>query len=304
MESGAECNGWTVINTCEEIDLEKTLFSGQVFSFQRTGECEYTGVVGEYLMSFMQKRKTVLYKVLYGRKPTMSIHDAICYFFTLDISMHELVTKWKFDGECLSGLRMLRNELVPTIFSFVCSSNNNIPRITRMVWFLYSKGEFIMEYKGFRFHYFPSVDRLVGIEDELKANGFGYRARYVCDAAEYLKRGSESIVSGADCRKALLGIRGIGRKVADCILLIGLGRHGVVPIDTHMLNHAKKHFGICANGMSDKTYDRVQQMYVSKYGKYAGIAQLYIFKMMIDIRSKKTARMAVHESTIDGVQQC
>ncbi|KAM0671252.1 8-oxoguanine DNA glycosylase [Ordospora colligata] len=301
MENEAKYNGWTIIDTCEEIDLEKTLFSGQVFSFVRTGECEYTGVVGEYLVSFMQKGQNVLYKVLHERKPVMNIHDAVCHFFTLDVHMHELAEKWKFDDKCLSGLRMLRNELIPTIFSFICSSNNNIPRITKMVWFLYSKGEFIMEYKGSRFHYFPSVDKLVNIEDELKANSFGYRARYVCDAAVYLKISSESIVNGNDCRKALLGIRGIGKKVADCILLIGLGKHSVVPIDTHILNYARKHFGISEIRMSSAMYDRVQEIYVNKYGKYAGIAQLYIFKTMVDLRSKKNTKLEMNNNQSEGI---
>lgn len=276
---------WNALNTEEEIDLEKTLFSGQVFMFKQTGSNEYTGVVGECLVSFLQRDGSVFYKILYGGKSQEEMTREISYFFTLEIPFRPLLNKWGLDEEGkLAGLRTIRYDLVPTIFSFICSSNNNISRITKMVNFLYSKGDFMMEYKGFGFYHFPKLERLVSIEDELKQNSFGYRSRYICDAAKFLIENHAQIISNSpeDVRKALISVRGVGNKVADCISLIGMGSLGVVPIDTHIFNFARKQFGVKTRSLTDRTYRDVQKLYVEKFGKYAGIAQLYIFKEMLN----------------------
>ena len=274
---------WNALNTEEEIDLEKTLFSGQVFMFKQTGSNEYTGVVGECLVSFLQRDGSVFYKILYGGKSQEEMTREISYFFTLEIPFRPLLNKWGLDEEGkLAGLRTIRYDLVPTIFSFICSSNNNISRITKMVNFLYSKGDFMMEYKGFGFYHFPKLERLVSIEDELKQNSFGYRSRYICDAAKFLIENHAQIISNSpeDVRKALISVRGVGNKVADCISLIGMGSLGVVPIDTHIFNFARKE--VKTRSLTDRTYRDVQKLYVEKFGKYAGIAQLYIFKEMLN----------------------
>lgn len=85
-----------------------------------------------------------------------------------------------------------------------------------------------------------------------------------------------------DAKRTLTSIQGIGNKIADCISLIGMGDLGAVPIDTHIFNFTKKHFGVKAKSLTDKTYKSIQQLYRERFGAYAGIAQLYIFKEMLD----------------------
>ncbi|ADM12007.1 8-oxoguanine DNA glycosylase [Encephalitozoon intestinalis ATCC 50506] len=279
---------WISLRTEEAIDLELTLFSGQVFSFKRTGEKEYTGVLGECLVSFLQDGSRVLYKVLSGKRSPKEVEEDIFYFFTLDIKLKPLLEKWKVDSDgLLNGLRALRYDLIPTIFSFICSSNNNISRITRMVEFLYSKGEFIMKYKGIDFHRFPSLEELVSIEGELKAKGFGYRSSYICNAATYLQENYSKLQQRSRIREALVSIKGVGEKIADCILLIGVGELSAVPIDTHIFKHSKKMFRIHGKTLTRRAYGAVQELYKEKFGEYAGIAQLYIFKRMVDQAKKR-----------------
>ncbi|AFM98776.1 8-oxoguanine DNA glycosylase [Encephalitozoon hellem ATCC 50504] len=284
MKDGA----WVPLYTKEVIDLEKSLFSGQVFSFRQTDKKEYTGVLGTCLVSFLQDGDRVLYKVLDGDKTQEEVEAEISNFFTLDVELCPLLLRWKLDpSNLLVGLRALRYSLVPTIFSFICSSNNNISRITRMVGFLYSKGEFITRYKGVDFYYFPSVEKLVDIEDELRSNGFGYRSSYICNAARYLLGNRLDYQRTSEIREMMVSIKGIGYKIADCILLIGAGDLSVVPIDTHIFNHSRKVFGINEKRLSRKMYGTIQELYRRRFGEYAGIAQLYIFKGMVDLRRKK-----------------
>lgn len=69
--------------------------------------------------------------------------------------------------------------------------------------------------------------------------------------------------------------KGLGTRLQ---ILIGMGDLSIVPIDTHVLNFAKRY------SLTEKTYRYIQELCKERFGKYAGIAQLYIFKEMVDLR--------------------
>lgn len=77
----------------------------------------------------------------------------------------------------LAGARVLRQDPLECLIQFLCSSNNNIGRITKMVDFVSSLGTHLGSVAGFEFHEFPSLDRLAMVsEQELREAGFGYRS--------------------------------------------------------------------------------------------------------------------------------
>lgn len=74
------------------------------------------------------------------------------------------------------GVRVLRQDPLECLVQFICSSNNNIVRITKMVDFISSLGEYLGSVGEFDFYQFPSLERLAMIsESELRGAGFGYR---------------------------------------------------------------------------------------------------------------------------------
>lgn len=76
----------------------------------------------------------------------------------------------------LGGARVLRQDPLECLIQFLCSSNNNIQRITKMVNFISSLGTYLGTVEGFEFHEFPSLERLSTVsEQELREAGFGYR---------------------------------------------------------------------------------------------------------------------------------
>lgn len=76
----------------------------------------------------------------------------------------------------LRGARVLRQDPVECLVQFLCSSNNNIARITKMVDFVSSLGSYLGTVEGFEFYEFPSLERLAMVsEAELRQAGFGYR---------------------------------------------------------------------------------------------------------------------------------
>ncbi|KAI5169457.1 N-glycosylase/DNA lyase [Pancytospora epiphaga] len=279
---------WVRLDCDEYINLETTLFSGQIFHFKRLGNSLYGGVIGGLLAILMQRDRDVFYL---DNDPGMA--KTVRRFLNTDV----LVSV----KNPVPGLRFLTNDFYSTIFSFICSSNNNVKRITRMVDYLYSKGQQIA-FPLFendtvahgcpnvsevpQFYHLPSLESLMNIEDDLRANKFGYRAKYICDAARFLygNQLNWEKLESSEVRGQLMKIKGIGRKVADCICLISLKRFDVVPIDTHILKHSISIFGLPTRTLTSRTYDKIQENWRARYGEYAGIVQLHVFKRYLDGR--------------------
>lgn len=281
---------WKKFDSTEHINLKLTLFSGQVFQFKQVDNNEYAGVLGNNLIVLKQIEDDIFYL-----NTAQNIESVISALFNNNVPQ-------KVENP-LKGLRFLTNDVITTIFSFICSSNNNIKRITKMVEYLFSKGDPVSindvyeneieilpidnetgSYKGFRFYKFPDLKNLIGIEEELRNNKFGYRAEYICNAAEYLLKNPVDLskLSYEEARTYLMGIKGIGRKVADCICLISLRHFHVVPIDTHVLRYSNNSFGLNVKNLNNRNYNIIQEKWIEKYGEHAGIAQLYVFKASVD----------------------
>lgn len=271
---------WYKLDTSERIDLERTLFSGQIFSFKKTGTDTYTGVIEGSIITFKQVGDAVHYRF------HTDIHNTLARFFTLDINYRSLIEKWNATQSHFrfeyTGLRLLRCDPVETIFSFICSSNNNIKRITGMVNYLFTKGEFLGEVDGAMFYRFPAPEKLADIGDELRNMRFGYRAKYVCATAAKIVRQAIDTTMDYDQVNALLrSFDGIGQKVSDCICLTSFSHLHVVPIDTHIFRVSKQVFGLPYK-LSKSTSEDIKERYAELFGEYAGIAQLFIFKQSLD----------------------
>lgn len=189
----------------------------------------------------------------------------------------------------LGGARVLRQDPLECLIQFLCSSNNNIQRITKMVDFVSSLGNHLGSVGGFEFHEFPSLERLSMVsEQELREAGFGYRAKYLTGTVKALQSkpggGEEWLLS---LRKleleevidALTTLPGVGPKVAACIALFSLDQHDAIPVDTHVWKIATRYLipELAGARLTPKLCSRVAEAFVSKYGKYAGWAQTLLF---------------------------
>lgn len=145
------------------------------------------------------------------------------------------------------GVRILRQDLWEVMVSFLISQNNNITRITRSIGGLC--GAYGAPLGG-GLSAFPSPDALAGVpEADFRALGLGYRAGYLCALVQEMRGGGlaafRAALDAADdggARALLTGLRGVGPKVADCILLFGLHRMDAFPLDTHIRKVLAAHY--------------------------------------------------------------
>lgn len=173
-------------------------------------------------------------------------------------------------AEMGSGIRILRQDLWEMIVSFLISQQNNIPRIRKCIDNICREyGKSCIAVDGTKYYSFPTAETLAVLdEDALMACNLGYRSKYVVRTAKQVAAGEydPAEISGMDyaqAREVLLSMYGVGKKVADCILLFSLHHVDAFPIDTHIRQVLEREY---ASGFPFERYEGC-----------AGIIQQYIF---------------------------
>ena len=152
-----------------------------------------------------------------------------------------------------SGIRILRQDLWEVIISFIISQNNNIPRIKKSIQMLCD------EFDG----RFPTNDEL--LQMDLSNKGLGYREEYIrnicsCSIFDF---GMLEGLTYEQSNEVLMSFKGIGEKVANCILLFGLHYLDAFPQDVHIRK------------IIDREYNGELPDWA--FGKYDGLFQQYLF---------------------------
>ncbi|KAF8405699.1 hypothetical protein HHK36_007776 [Tetracentron sinense] len=180
---------WEPLNLGKsELFLPLTFPTGQTFRWKQTGPFQYTGVVNSHLLSLKQLDNgdgDVAY-FFHQTTDEAEARAALDDFLNLGISLGDIWEVFSASDSRfaelalhLGGARVLRQDPLECLLQFLCSSNNNIGRITKMVDFISSLGDHLGTVEGFEFHEFPSLERLSLVsEAELREAGFGYSFNY------------------------------------------------------------------------------------------------------------------------------
>ena len=171
------------------------------------------------------------------------------------------------------GMRVLNQPPFETLISFIVSANNNVKRISGIVETLCARFGAPVE-GGCDF---PKPEVLASLsEDELKACGAGYRARYIIGAARAVADGFDletlRSMQFEQARQELAKLPGVGLKVADCVCLYSLGFAQAFPADVWMRRVLCGVYGY--GGKNDK---QMRAFVDERFGAYAGLAQQYLF---------------------------
>ncbi|KAF7363518.1 DNA glycosylase [Mycena sanguinolenta] len=306
-----------------QLCLAAVLKCGQSFRWMSFGSApteEYHLCLADRVVCLKQDPTTLFYRTLLSRPQPSALPQQLADaetlvwlkdYFQLDVDLQKLYAEWAIRDKVFSsietrfaGIRMLRQDPFENLISFICSSNNNIGRITKMVHALckhYSPLLLSMPNPSdplveVPYHPFPSPTVLAApdVEATLRDLGFGYRAKFIQKTAQMLveTHGSgeqaERFLAGlrtastGDAREELLKLMGVGRKVADCVLLMSLDKHEVVPVDTHVHQIAIKHYGLKGSlnsktAMTPKLYEEINTKLVNVWGDYAGWAHSVLF---------------------------
>lgn len=260
----------------DHFSLEETFLCGQCFRWYKDENGVFYGIVGNDAVKMYYSDPKTIY--LESTNPDLVFWSKYLNF-SCDYNEAECFLKKdsKLAMPCKagSGIRILRQDLWETIVSFIISANNNIPRIKKIIEALCRKFGKPIEFDGKTFYGFPSPEVLASLSlsdlSEIKA---GFRDKYILDAARKVSGGeiklSEIERLGDDAaKKELMKIKGVGSKVADCVLLFSMGRHSVFPLDVWTKRIITDLYGV-----EEKS---IPEFVKNKFGIYSGIAQQYLY---------------------------
>lgn len=174
------------------------------------------------------------------------------------------------------GLTILAQDPWEVLVSFIISANNNIPKICQSVERL---ARSLGQPLGHGVYAFPSPGRLAAARPHtLAACLLGYRAPYVRAAARLVADGriqldALSRAPLAEARERLLGVPGVGEKVADCVLLFGLRHTRAFPVDVWVQRAVER---LYFRGRS-RRLGEIRSFAEARFGQLAGFAQQHLF---------------------------
>jgi len=265
----------------ENFNIQQTFECGQCFRWDQIGENHYIGIVKNKVIEIRQDADLVY--ILNVKKEELAEIWSNYFDFTRDYqslimnisSENDVMMKATEYGK---GIRILNQDEWETLISFIISANNNIPRIKKIIQSFCEIFGDMVHYKGQKYYTFPTAEKLRGITaDDLTDIRCGYRANYIVNAVEQINSGAVDLyhlknVDTNSARTELLKIKGVGPKVADCILLFSMEKYDCYPMDVWIKKVTEFYYF-----EREATPKEIQELARSNWGDYAGFAQQYLF---------------------------
>jgi N-glycosylase/DNA lyase len=273
------------------LSLRWTLACGQAFRWRETPGGWWVGVVRGRVLRVRSEGSRVTW-VAY---PEPLEPDFWHSYLRLDFDLAAMYSQLgaldphlRASFESWRGLRILRQDPMETISSFLCTTANSIPRIARAIegmsraW-----GEPIATIDGVSYFGFPppgvfTQELVPALERDCN---LGYRAYNLVRAMDQIAAeppgwaDSLRAMPYAEARAELMSVRGIGPKIADCVSLFALDKDEAVPVDTHVRQLALELYlpELTQKSLTTNVYNRIAGRFREMFGSRAGWAQQYLF---------------------------
>ncbi len=259
----------------------ETIDGGQAFRWQRIDDF-FEGRWGSTVTRLKFVEGSIQYALPLKGDPANVLQNLHSYF-ACDVDFSNLTDALPHRNDPVlaaaikhfEGLRILRQPLAETLFCFLCSSTKQIPQIKAIC-------EAVAFDLGARLddgsHALPSWEVIAAAgESRLRAAKLGYRARYIHKTACFLAENpgwleTTEAAPTKEARARLLELPGVGRKIADCVLLFGAGRLEAFPIDTWVEKILTRAYQLQGWKLS-----QLQEFSRIHFGTTAGYAQQYLF---------------------------
>ncbi len=265
-----------------EFDLRMTLNCGQVFHWQKFRD-GYAGVIGS----------TPVYVVQRGRRlfATTGTAGVLRRYLALDHPLKTIYQSFPADPamqtalQACRGLRIIRQPLWECLATFITSALKQVAHIAQISHCLRQRfGQPVGEVEGHTLFSYPAIERVAALQEtELRACGLGFRAPSILATARRLAEGEgngvkklESLrtLSRSETLAALIGFRGVGTKVANCVLLFGYEHLDAFPIDVWIERVLRQQY---FSEEPDAPLAKLQRFSEEYFGPYGGYAQQYLF---------------------------
>lgn len=268
-------------------NIKQILESGQVFRFEQISSASYLLIAKQKLIKISQQEESTSPLI---HHITSSEFDEIWkVYFDLDTDYKaitdQLIAKDEHMKKAIAfgeGIRILKQDPWEMLISFIISQNKSIPHIKQCINHIASSYGQTIETTSLYdkvYHTFPTPDELIrASEEDLRRCKVGFRAPYIRDACEKIVNGDIVLsdlytLPSKEAKEELMKIRGVGPKIADCILLFAYAKGEVFPTDVWIKRVVE---GLYFNG-EEKKPEYIHAFAKEYFGELAGYAQQYLF---------------------------
>jgi N-glycosylase/DNA lyase len=277
-----------------DYDLAATLSCGQAFRWQQFGDSWEGVIAGRWVRLCAQPEgigAAAPFREEGGpERAAMQEWDWLAEYLQTGVDLDRVLETFPDDEPMRAavarcrGLRLLQQEPWECLASFILSSTKQIVQIRQIIEELCQRlGEPVAVPEGHppRFA-FPGAARVAACgEALLRGCKMGFRAPYLLGAARMVAGGAVRLdrlrdLSLERARSELIAIPGVGRKIADCVLLFSCGFAGAFPVDVWIMK-ALRNLYFPKRRPAPR---RLRTFADTHFGPNAGLAQQYLFHYM------------------------
>jgi len=284
-ETSIESAAVTAVFPVRDYDLTGTLESGQAFRWKHV-DGAWNGVIRNRWVRLRADE----FAITAETAQPVTDWRWLTHYLQLDLDINGVIATFPDDEpiraavHACRGLRLLRQEPWECLASFILSSTKQIVQIRQIVSVLCERfGDPIPAAPQYAPAFgFPSAQRLASTtESELRACKMGFRAPYLLETARAVAGGHLDLERLRDfpveiAREELVKLPGVGRKIADCVLLFAYGFPSAFPVDVWVIKALQKLY-FPRRRASAK---RLRHFSETHFGPNAGYAQQYLFHYM------------------------
>ena len=264
-----------------DYNLDATLSSGQSFRWEKIGK-DWEGVIGQQWIKLRSDHQYIIAETAIPQHNW----EWLKKYLQLDFNLNQAIESFPDDRpiknalNATPGLRLLRQDYWETLAAFILSATKQIVQIQQMVSLLSKRyGKQIVANGGSPVFAFPTIQAIADCtEKELRACKLGFRAPNLLAAARDILNNKINwqqipLMDSTEAREELIKLRGVGQKIADCVLLFAGGHQHVFPIDVWIERALQRLYFAKSKPSSQK----LRHFADNHFGPFAGLAQQYIF---------------------------
>lgn len=288
------CDDYVTIEEVKNFKLKHIFECGQIFRFEEIGDGHFIIIALGKVIELKEDGSNVL---IYNSTEE-EVKNIWIKYLDLDRDYSEIKAELSNDSllresiEFGYGVRVLNQDPFEMLLSFIISARNNIPSIKKTVNKISMKWGKEIEYKGKIYYTFPDILDIKDAKlEEIQETGASFRSKYLVDTIQNVynsicrnsktSNGEELLkydlnyiksLNDDECHAALQEFKGVGSKVADCIMLFSMEKTSAFPVDV-WVKRAMIHF----YGAEDASLNKIRIFGRNKFAKLAGFAQQYLF---------------------------
>ena len=260
----------------KDIDLNNTITCGQIFRFE-IKDNKYIIILDDRVVELYEDDKYIYVESNNEDNLENKIKDYLDLNRDYDSINNELI---KIDPllkdviDSSKGFKIINQYPFETIISYIISANNAVRNIQKSVNLISEKYGEKVSYKGNTYYLFPTLEQIKNVSiEELNTFKIGFRSKYIYELINNIDGNKLEYINTLNTEQSIEYLRaykGIGLKVASCIMLFAYKRLDVFPIDTWVKKYMIDNYNL--SNIKD-----IEKYTKEKYGKYSGLVIQYFF---------------------------